>query len=481
MKGKTVHELVRKTAYEVVDLLRRGDVSPVELVKVLEEHVATADADVNALPIRFFEHAAARAEALAKRHPEPRERGPLAGLPVAVKDYNDVAGQVTTFGSPIFANAIASQSDAMVKVLEGNGAIPYAKSNVPEFAGGHTYNTLFGPSRNPWDLTRSVGGSSGGAAASLAAGSAWLATGNDLGGSLRTPAGFNGVVGIRPTPGRVPRRRPAVPFDTLWVEGPMARNVTDAALMLDAMVGYDPHDALTAHPQPSSFLAQLDRHEVPTRIAYSADLGVLPVDPTVRNVARDSLRHFVDLGIDVVDTCPDFSDAYEAFQALRAHLIATIHASTLEQHRDLIKPDIVWNIEKGLGQSLSLVQWAERARGELVHRMADLFADVDILVVPSAPLPPFPVEWESPRVVDGVELDSYIDWIAITFCISLTGSPVVALPCGLSSEGLPIGVQLVGRPGGESALLSHARRFEAAVGIASSLPVTPGRRAPSVR
>jgi amidase len=472
---QAVHELIRQTARQVVDLLRRGEVSPRELVKLLEEHVAATDVEVNALPVRFFDQATAQAEALMKAHPDPADRGRLAGLPVAVKDYNDVAGQVTTFGSPILAGNVAKESDAMVHTLVANGAVPYAKSNVPEFAGGHTYNTLFGATRNPWHLDRSAGGSSGGAAAALASGSAWLATGNDLGGSLRTPAGFNGVVGVRPTPGLVPRRRPPAPFDTLWVEGPMARDVSDAALMLDAMVGYDVHDPLTAHQRPSSFVTQLDRQGPPARVAYTADLGVLPVEAEVRAVTRASLRHFEDMGAEVVETCPDFSDAYEAFQVLRAHLVATMHAATLEQHRALIKPDIVWNIEKGLQQSVADLQWAEQARGELVHRVADLFETHDLLVVPTAPLPPFPVEWTWPRSIDGQELTTYVDWIAITFCLSLTGCPVVALPCGLSDEGLPIGVQLVGRPGSDARLLSYARRLEEAVGIATQLPVEPSR------
>ncbi|GAA3670921.1 amidase family protein [Nocardioides ginsengisoli] len=470
-----MNDIIRRTAREVVDLLRRGEVSTLELVKELEEHVADADAEVNALPIRFFDQARTQAEALMRDCPDPADRGLLAGLPVAVKDYNDVAGQRTTFGSPIFADTVADTSDAMVRVLEQNGAIAYAKSNVPEFAGGHTYNPVFGASRNPWDLGRSVGGSSGGAAACLAAGSAWLATGNDLGGSLRTPAGFNGIVGVRPTAGRVPRRTPAVPFDTLWVEGPMARNVADAALMLDAMVGHDDHDPLTRRERPASFLASLDEYDAPARVAYSPDLGVLPVDRTVRRVTRDALAHFTALGADVVDAEPDFGGAYEAFQILRAHLIATMHASTLERHRDLIKPDIVWNIEKGLAQTTADVQWAERARGALIHRVMDFFDDHDVLVVPSAPLPPFPVEWTAPEEIDGVALTTYIDWIAITFCISLTGCPVVALPAGLDDDGLPIGVQLVGRPGSEARLLSYAQRFEQGVGLAARLPIVPRR------
>ena len=216
-------DLIRSTATEVVRLLRAGDVSPTEVLGVLEEHVLATDKAVNALPIRFFEAARAAATQLERERPAPTDRGWLAGLPVAVKDYNDVAGQLTTSGSPIFADTVAAESDAMVRRVEVHGGIPFAKSNVPEFAGGHTYNTLFGATRNPWHTGRSAGGSSGGSAAALASGSAWLATGNDLGGSLRTPAGYNGVVGVRPTPGLVPRKLPPVPFDALWVEGPMAR------------------------------------------------------------------------------------------------------------------------------------------------------------------------------------------------------------------------------------------------------------------
>ncbi|WP_353946035.1 amidase family protein [Streptomyces sp. HUAS MG91] len=462
--------LITMTAREVVRLLRSGDVSPVAVLEELRAHTEVADERVNALPIRFFDAALGAARELERR--APAERGMLAGLPVAVKDYNDVAGQRTTHGSPL-TDEVAAESDAMVRVLESNGAVPYAKSNVPEFAGGHTYNTLFGASRNPWNLGRSVGGSSGGSAAALASGSAWLATGNDLGGSLRTPSGFNGTVGLRPTPGRIPRRRPATPFDTLWVEGPMARNVPDLALMLDAMVGSDPHDPLTRPECPASFLDRLDTFDAPRRVGYSPDLGVLPVEREVRRVCAGALKHIEALGADVVEECPDFSGAYDAFQALRGHLVAALHGGLLAAHRDRIKPDIVWNIESGLNQSVARLQQAERTRGELFHRVLDFFGDHDLLVCPSAPLEPFPVEWTSPRTLDGVATETYIDWIAITFFVSLTGCPVVALPCGFSASGLPVGLQLIGRPGDEARLLSYAARLEQSFGVAGLLPVTP--------
>lgn len=466
-------DLIRSTATEVVEHLRAGDISPTEVLDALETRVEATDGTVNALPIRFFEAARAAAQRLERERPAPTDRGWLAGLPVAVKDYNDVGGQLTTSGSPILRDNVAIESDAMVRQLEAHGAIPYAKSNVPEFAGGHTYNTVWGATRNPWHTGRTAGGSSGGSAAALASGTAWLATGNDLGGSLRTPAGYNGVVGIRPTPGLVPRKRPPVPFDALWVEGPMARNVADAALMLDALAGAEAHDPLTGPPPRRSFVGQLGELPARLRVSYSADLGQLPVERDVREVTEGALRHFLELGADLTDDCPDFTGAYDTFQALRAQLLATINGHLLETDRHRIKDDIVWNVRLGLAQSLAVVQAAERSRGELIHRTLDFFTDHDVLVVPSAPLSPFPVEWDWPKDIDGTPMRTYVDWISITFMITLTACPVVALPCGLSDEGLPVGVQLVGRPGSEGLLLAVASAFERRVGIAGQLPIEP--------
>ena len=466
-------DLIRSTATEVVGLLRAGDLSPIEVLDVLEEHVFATDKAVNALPIRFFDAARAAAGELERDRPTPTDRGWLAGLPVAIKDYNDVGGQLTTSGSPIFADAVAVESDAMVRQVEVHGGIPYAKSNVPEFAGGHTYNTVWGATRNPWHTGRSAGGSSGGSAAALASGSAWLATGNDLGGSLRTPAGYNGVVGVRPTPGLVPRKRPPVPFDALWVEGPMARNVADAALLLDALAGPDAHDPLTRERPARSFVEQLDRVPELLRVGYTPDLGVLPVERGIRDVTERSLSHFRDLGADVTGEAADLTGANETLHTLRAQILATVRGDLLETDRHRIKDDIVWNLELGLTQSLADVQAAERDRGELIHRTMDFFADHDVLVVPSAPLSPFPVEWTAPSSIEGAPMRSYVDWISITFMITLTACPVVALPCGLSGEGLPVGIQLVGRPGSEGLLLAVAAAFERAVGIAEQLPIAP--------
>ncbi len=470
-------DLIRLSAREVVQRLRDDSVTPLQLLDVLEEQVDSADGAVNSLPIRFFDDARERAAEFTRSPPRPTDRGWLAGLPVAIKDYNDVAGQITSHGSPIFATTRAASSDATVRMLERRGAIPYAKTNVPEFAGGHTYNAVWGTTRNPWNLARSAGGSSGGSTAALASGSAWLATGNDLGGSLRTPSGYNGTVAVRPTPGRVPRGRPDVPFDPLWVEGPMARNVADTALMMDALTGFDPEDPLTSEPPRRSFVEQLDDLDAQLRVAYSPDLGQAAVEQDVRRTTSEAMKHFEVLGADVTADCPDFSAAYDTFQVLRSHLLAALKGDLLETDRHRIKGDIIWNIEKGLGLHLGDVRRAERARGALVHRMADFFADHDVLVCPAAPLNPFPAEWAYPERVDGVEARSYIDWISITFMVTLTGCPVVALPCGLSEEGLPVGVQLIGPPRSEARLLAIAAQFERQVGISDQLPIGPAENA----
>lgn len=461
--------LIASTATELVTLLRRREVSPLELIDVAERRIAAVDGAVNALPTRCFDRARQQAKAMMA---SGAAVGPLAGLPVIVKDNNDVGGVLTTGGSPIFADRIAETSEPMVATLEANGGIPIAKSNIPEFAGANTFNAVFGATRNPWDLRLSVAGSSGGSAAALASGTAWLATGNDLGGSLRTPASFCSVVGVRPSPGRVPRNSP-LPFDPLWVEGPMARNVADAALMLDAMCAQTPRDPISFPPPQTPFATAVRSPVAPGRVAFSPDLGIVPVAPEVREVCAGAMRHFAAIGAEVEQACPDFSGAIETFQTLRATLIAVALGHLLATDRHRIKPDIVWNIEKGLRQSADETIRAEHERGLLYRRVAAFFEDYDLLVCPAAPVTPFPVETNFPTEIDGQRLKTYIDWIGITFAVTLTSCPVVALPCGFTSTGLPVGLQLIGRPRGEAALLAAARLFEEAAGIAASLPIDP--------
>ena len=465
-------DLIRLSAREVVSRLRSREISPLDLLDAATARIEALDGTINALPIRCFERAREQARRIADAPPADSPHN-LLGSPIAVKDYNDVAGVRTTYGSPIYANHVAKESDATVARLERNGAIPIAKSNVPEWAGGHTFNPVHGVTRNPWGTNFSVGGSSGGSAAALAAGMVWLATGNDLGGSLRTPAGFNGVVGLRPSPGRVPRGGRLLPFDPLWVEGPMARNVGDVALMLDAGKGHDPMDPLSFDGESRSFLSELEGTGLPRRVAFSPDLGIVPVAREISDLCRAGAERFSEIGARVTYDVPDFGGALEAFHTLRAVLFGAMMGPVLDQHRDEIAPEIVWNIEKGLDLTAGQVLEAERVRQALFQRMTAFFETHDLLICPAASIEPFPVELRYVESIDGNPCESYIDWFAITFALTLTSCPIVVIPCGFTANGLPVGIQIVGRPRGEAELLRAAHRMEEVFGISHRLPVNP--------
>jgi amidase len=465
-------ELFRLTARAAVDLVRRREISPLDLVEDSLARIAATDGAIHAMPTLCAERARAAAAAV-----DPAS--PLAGLPLAVKDLEDVAGVRTTYGSPIYARHVPARSDLMVERLEAAGAIVIGKSNTPEFgAGANTYNQVFDDTRTPWDTGLTAGGSSGGSAAALAAGQVHLATGSDLGGSLRTPASFCGVVGLRPSPGRVASGPSKLPFDTLSVSGPMARDVADAALMLDAMVGRHDIDPLSLEAPASSFLSAALAPRLPGRIAYSPDLGICRVAPAVREVAEAALRRLAREGVGVETATPDLAEAPATFKTLRAAGFAAGLRDEYEQHRHHLKPEVVWNIEHGRSLDAEAVGLAERARGRLYYRMLDFMAGYDLLAVPAAILPPFDVatrwigEWE------GEAFDNYVEWIRITYALTLTSLPILCLPCGLTPQGLPIGLQLVGRPRGEAALLAAGAALEAVFGVCGALPIDPRASTP---
>ena len=465
-------DFINMTATEAVARLRSKEVSPLDLVEASIRRIETIDTEVNALPIHCFDQARDQAKSIdIARHAENPKS--LCGLPIAVKDYNDLGGAVTTYGSPIFAKNVAQKSDATVRKLEGNGAIAVAKSNVPEWAGGHTFNPVNGLTRNPWDMRKSAGGSSGGSGAALASGLVWLATGNDLGGSLRTPAAFNGVVGLRPSPGRVPRGTRLPSMDTLWVEGPMARNVDDLALMLDAGVGHQIDDPLSFEHSGSSFVDILKGTDIPKRVAFSPDLSIVSMEKEIAEVCGGATKVFADIGAEVTDEIPDFTGVLEAFQTLRAVLFATMMEPIMQQHRDKIAPEIVGNIERGLNITPPQIFEAERIRIELFKKILDFFETHDFLICPAASIAPFPVDQRYVTEIDGKPCETYIDWFSITFALTMTACPTISVPCGFTSEGLPVGVQIMGKPRGEAALLLVAKRFEQAIGISAKLPITP--------
>jgi amidase len=465
-------ELWRADACTVVEWLRRGEIGAHDLLDALERRIAAVDGRVNALPTLCFDRARAHADRLASRR--GHDRGPLAGLPVAIKDLTDVAGVRTTQGSPIFKNHVAARSDILVETLEARGAIVYAKSNTPEFgAGANTFNEVFGATRNPWNLTRSAAGSSGGAAVALATGMAWLAHGSDFGGSLRNPASFCGIVGMRPSPGRV-ARTPAFKIDrTLSVNGPMARTVEDLALMLDAMAGEHPADPLSLPAPATSFLASARSGTRPRRVAWSATLGITPVDPEIAAITRSAAQRFAAAGVTVEEAHPDLADVHDCFHVLRAYDYAVSKAELLRRHRDLLKPEVVWNIEKGLALTIEELERAEAQRVALAARVLAFFDTYDLLLTPATIVAPFPVEHRYVTECDGVTFTNYLDWLAIAYAITMACCPALSLPCGFTAERLPVGLQIAGPPRSEARILAAAKLLEDILGLRGTTPIDP--------
>lgn len=464
--------LTHLAARDLVARLGNGEISPLDCLDALEARIGAVDGVVNALPTLCFERARAHAKRLMAT---PKgARGRLAGLPVAIKDLNDVAGVKTTHGSPIFADNVATTSDPLVERLEAEGGIVYAKSNTPEFgAGANTFNEVFGPTLNPWNTKLSAAGSSGGAAVALATGTAWLAHGSDLGGSLRNPASFCGIVGMRPSPGRV-ATLPGPPIDRLLpVQGPMARNVLDCALFLDALSGEDIRDPVSLPKPETPFLTAAMSGWRPKRVAFSADLGITPVDAEVAEICRKAAFRFAEAGAIVEETHPDFSGAHEAFDILRAKGFALGKKELLESRRQLLKPEVIWNIEKGLALTMADLHRAETIRAALYHRARHFFDTFDLICTPATIVPPFPVEHRYVEGVNGVKFDNYVRWLAIAYAITLVSCPAISIPCGFTKAGLPVGLQIVARQRADGQALAGARALEQVLGLEAITPIEP--------
>ncbi|MFH0296148.1 amidase family protein [Bradyrhizobium sp. 31Argb] len=464
--------LVRESACTVVDKLRAGEVTPLDLLDVLEKWIAEVDDKVNALPILCFDRARRHAEALMQK--PAAERGLLAGLPVPIKDLFNVEGVLNTQGSPIFKDTVATRSDIVVAHLETNGGVVYAKSNTPEFgAGANTFNEVFGATLNPWDTSRSASGSSGGAAVALATGMAWLAHGTDMGGSLRNPASFCGIVGMRPSIGRVAHTPSGMIDRNLTVHGPMARNVEDLALLLDAMSGEYAADPLSLPAPTTSFLSAARSRKKPKRIAYSPDLGITPVDPEVRAVTRKAAERFAEAGAIVEEAHPGLSEAHECFHVLRAFDFAVTKAALLRTKRDLLKPEVIWNIEEGLKLTVEQIERAEAQRVAMTARTLEFFGTYDLLLTPATIVAPFPIENRYVAECDGKTFDNYVEWLGIVYAITLACCPALSLPCGFTTSGLPVGLQMVAPPRGEANLLAGAKALEDILGVRGTTPIDP--------
>ena len=465
-------DLVRATACAIVEQLKSGDITPLDLLDVLERRIGEVDGKVNALPTLCFDRARDHARALMQK--PVADRGLLAGMPVPIKDLTEVAGVLTTQGSPIYRDNIPAQSDLLVEHLEENGGIVYAKSNTPEFgAGANTFNEVFGATRNPWDTSRSAAGSSGGAAVALATGMAWLAHGSDMGGSLRNPASFCGIVGLRPSIGRV-AHSPKFKIDrNLGVQGPMARNIEDLALLLDAMSGEHPADPLSLPAPAASFLSSARSGNKPKRIAYSPDLGITPVDPEVVAITRKAAARFAEAGAIVEEAHPDLREAHECFHVLRAFDFAISKASLLRDRRGQLKPEVIWNIEEGLKLTVEQIARAEAQRVAMTARTLEFFKTYDLLLTPATIVAPFPIENRYVAECAGTTFDNYVQWLGIVYAITLVCCPALSMPCGFTASGLPVGLQVVGPPRGEAQLLAGAKVLEDVLGLHGTTPIDP--------
>jgi len=472
-----MNELSKMTACQVVDLLKHKQISPTELIEIAEERMDNAEPLINAVPTRCIDRAIHMAKKIKNNLPSNLPPHYLYGLPLLVKDLTEVTeveGVRTTYGSQIFAHNIPDYSNYLVKTLERNGAVVIGKTNTPEFgAGGNTFNDVFGATLNPWNTTMTCGGSSGGSAAALAAGEAWLATGNDLAGSVRIPASFCSVVGFRPSPGRIASGPSPVLFDGLGVEGPMGRNVADVALMLDAQIGFYPGDPLSLPKPELSFSNAVENKIPPKKIGFSPDLGFVPVDREVRQVCTRAVESWQAHGVTVTADCPDFCHAEFIFQTLRAELLASRIGSLIEKHHEVLKPELVWNIEKGFGLTVSEIAKAQLLRAELYYSAIRFFESHDLLVTPTVMAPPFDVNIRYLENVEDTALETYISWLALTFAITITACPCISIPCGFTASGLPVGIQIIGPPRADAKVLSAASFFEEIIGLHQLVPIEP--------
>ncbi|MEA2876347.1 MAG: amidase [Hyphomicrobiales bacterium] len=465
-------ELIRQDAVTLVGRLKRGEVTPHDLLDALEKRIAAVDGAVNALPTLCFERARQHADRLMQK--PVAERGQLAGMPVPIKDLVNVAGVRSTQGSPIFATRIPEKSDILVENLEAEGGIVYAMSNTPEFgAGANTFNEVFGATRNPWNTSRSAAGSSGGAAVALATGMAWVAHGSDMGGSLRNPASFNGIVGFRPSIGRVAHTPQGSIDQNLSQQGPMARNVEDAALLLDAMCGENPGDPLSLPRNGASFLAAARSNWRPKRVAWSADLGITRTDPEVAAITRRAAERFAELGAVVEEAHPDLTGLHEVFQTLRAYDFFMKRAKLLRNHRDLLKPEVIWNIEKGYKIDFDELERAENTRVALAQRYLAFFDRYDLLLTPATVVAAYPIENRYVAEVNGHKFSNYVEWLAIAYAITVTCGTALSLPCGFTRENLPVGLQIAGPPRSEARILAAAKAMEDILGLRGTTPIDP--------
>ncbi len=467
-------DLTDRPAVELAGLIHRGELSARELLAACVRRIERSNPRVNAVVTLDVEGAAAAAAAADERFARQGPDGPLHGLPMAHKDTHLTAGMRTTFGSPLMAEHVPDSDELVVARAAAAGAIRLGKTNVPEWAAGsHTVNPVFGATHNPYRHGRSAGGSSGGAAAALATGMVALADGSDMGGSLRNPAAFCNVVGFRPTPGRVPTHPAQLPRQTLAVQGPLGRTVADAALLLSVLAGPDPRAPLSLSEPGATFAPPLEPGVGGLRVAWAPDLGGrVPVEPTVARVVASAVAVLEGLGARVEPDCPDLDLADAVFSTLRAWAFLLSFGPLVDREPERVKATIRDNVERGRALDVTDLGLAAQRQGVLHEIVVEFFDRYDVLVSPTVQVEPFDVGLEYPQVVAGVRQPDYLGWMRSCTLVSATGCPAVSVPAGFTADGSPVGLQIVGAPRADRAVLQVAAAFEAATGH--------GRRRPPV-
>ena len=456
-------DLCRLTAIELRNRIGRGELSAREVMAAHLAQIERVNPGLNAIVTLVADQAMTGAAAADERQARGEPLGLLHGLPVAHKDLFDTKGIRTTYGSPLYAKQVPTTDALIVERLKAAGAISVGKTNTPEWgAGSQTFNPIFGATRNPYDPSKTCGGSSGGSAVALAAGMVPMADGSDMGGSLRNPAAFCNVVGLRPSPGRVPSWPDRLGGFGLGVPGPMARTVADTALMLAAVAGPDSRSPIALDEPGINFARPLGRDFNGVRVAWAPRFGGLPYDPVIPARIEAQRPIFEGLGCVVEEAEPNVDQADGVFKTLRAWYFATTHQETWARHRSSLKDTVVWNIEQGLALSALDLGRAELQRTVLYHQVRKFLERYEFLVLPVTQVMPFDVEVDYPRELNGVTMETYIDWMKSCYLISATGCPAISVPAGFSAEGLPIGLQIVGRHRDDFGVLQLADAFERA-------------------
>ena len=460
------------SARDLAGMIRSREVSAREVMSAFLAQIARLNPPLNAIVAKLDDHAClALADAADRELSSGRPTGVLHGLPIAFKDLEAAVGFPFTKGSPIYKDLRPTEDTVIVERLRRAGTIPIGKTNVPEFGmGSHTYNKVYGTTLNPYDRSKSAGGSSGGAGAALASGMLPRADGSDLGGSLRNPANFNNIVALRPTVGLVPIAPTALPLVGVSVKGPMARSVSDVAFMLSVMAGADGRDPLTYPSTPSDFLLPLERDWKGVRVAWSPDLGGLPLDRRVRAVLESQRQTLLDLGCIVEEATPDLTDVDEIFLTLRSWANWNTNGALLAEHRSVMKPEAIWDIEAGAQLTGADVARAIIKHGALLERMRVFQEKYEFLLCAVNQVPPFDAGLDWPKSIEGVAMENYVAWMKSTYWISTTCRPAMSVPAGFTPEGLPVGIQIVGRHRDDLGVLRLGYAFEQATQVGQRRP-----------